>query len=112
MDNQTEQSFLVLVTTEVTKAITQALETLIHEKGFEVPIFMAAIGSNGYTYAVKYQQKAEGTGLEAKELAEHAPDEEDAGFPINLLFVDWKRSMRARQGTDVRKRNLTLTARA
>ena len=88
MDNEIEQSFLVLVTTEVTKAIAQALETLIHEKGFEVPIYMAAIGSNGYTYAVKYQQKAEGTGLEAKELAEHAPDEEGARFPINLLFVD------------------------
>jgi hypothetical protein len=88
MENQTEQNFLQLVTTEVIKAIAQALETLIHEKGFEVPIYMAAIGSNGYTYAVKYQQKAEGTGLEAKELTEHAPDEEGARFPINMLFVD------------------------
>ena len=88
MENQTEQNFLQLVTTEVIKAIAQALETLIHEKGFEMPIYMAAIGSNGYTYAVKYQQKAEGTGLEAKELTEHAPDEEGARFPINMLFVD------------------------
>ena len=86
MENQTEQNFLQLVTTEVIKAIAQALETLIHEKGFEVPIYMAAIGSNGYTYAVKYQQKAEGTALEAKELAEHAPDEE-VRFPINLSLV-------------------------
>ena len=92
MDNQTEQSFLVLVTTEVTKAIAQALETLIHEKGFEVPIYMAAIGSNGYTYAVKYQPKADGTALEATELTEHAPDEEGARFPINLLFVDCRGS--------------------
>jgi hypothetical protein len=48
MDNQTEQNFLRLVTAEVTRAIAQALETLIHKKGFEVPIYMAAIGSNGY----------------------------------------------------------------
>ena len=88
MDNQTEQSFLVLVTTEVTKAIAQALETLIHKKGFEVPIYMAAIGSNGYIYAIKYQQEAEGASLEGKELVEHAPDEEGARFPINMLFVD------------------------
>jgi hypothetical protein len=88
MENQTEQNFLQLVTLEVTQAIAQALETLIHEKGFEVPIYMAAIGSNGYTYAVKYQPKADGTALEATELTEHAPDEEGARFPINLLFVD------------------------
>lgn len=88
MDNQTEQNFLLLVTVEVTQAIAEALEMLIHKKGFEVPIYMAAIGSNGYTYAVKYQQEAEGTALEAKELAEHAPDEEGARFPINMLFVD------------------------
>ena len=53
MDNQTEENFLRLVTAEVPQAIAQALETLIHEKGFEVPIYMAAIGSNGYTYAIK-----------------------------------------------------------
>ena len=88
MENQTEQNFLQLVTLEVTQAIAQALETLIHEKGFEVPIYMAAIGSNGYTYAVKYQPKADGTALEATELTEHAPDEEGARFPINMLFVD------------------------
>src|SRR5262245_50832204 len=88
MENQSEQNFLQLVTLEVAQAIAQALETLIDEKGFEVPIYMAAIGSNGYAYAVKYQQKAEGNGLEAKELAEHAPDEEGARFPINMLFVD------------------------
>jgi len=88
MENQTEQNFLLLVTLEVTQAIAQALETLIHEKGFEVPIYMAAIGSNGYTYAVKYQSKAEGTALEAKELAEYTPDEQGARFPIHLLFVD------------------------
>jgi len=88
MDNETEQGFLVLVTTEVTKAIAQALETLIYKKGFEVPIYMAAIGSNGYIYAIKYQQEAEGTRLEGKELVEHAPDEEGARFPINMLFVD------------------------
>jgi hypothetical protein len=40
------------------------------------------------TYAVKYQQETEGTTLEAKELAEHAPDEQGARFPINMLFVD------------------------
>ena len=57
MDNQTEQNFLRLVTAEVTEAIAPALETLIHEKGFEVPIYMAAIGSNGYTYAVKSSRK-------------------------------------------------------
>jgi hypothetical protein len=61
---------------------------IISVRRFEVPIYMAAIGSNGYTYAVKYQQEAEGTALEAKELAEYAPDEEGARFPINLLFVD------------------------
>jgi hypothetical protein len=88
MDNQTEQNFLRLVTMEVTQAIAQALETLIHKKGFEVPIYMAAIGSNGYTYAIKYQQETEGTALESKELAEYAPDEEGARFPINMLFVD------------------------
>jgi hypothetical protein len=88
MDNQTEQNFLQLVTAEVTQAIAQALETLIHKKGFEVPIYMAAIGSNGYTYAIKYQQETEGTALESKELAEYAPDEEGARFPINMLFVD------------------------
>src|SRR5262245_15065320 len=87
MDNETEQGFLVLVTMEVTKAIAQ-LETLIHKKGFEVPIYMAAIGSNGYIYAIKYQQEAEGTRLEGKELVEHAPDEEGARCPINMLFVD------------------------
>ena len=38
MDNQTEQNFLRLVTAEVAQAIAQALETLIHKKGFEVPI--------------------------------------------------------------------------
>ena len=88
MENQTEENFLRLITAEVTQAIAQALETLIHEKGFEVPIYMAAIGSNGYIYAMKYHQKAEGTSLEGKELAEHAPDEEGARFPINILFVD------------------------
>ena len=72
----------------MTQAIAQALETLIHEKGFEVPIYMAAIGSNGYTYAIKYYQEAKGKALEAKELAEYAPDEEGARFPINMLFVD------------------------
>ena len=51
---------------------------------------MAAIGSNGYTYAIKYHQEAKGTALEAKELAEHAPDEEGARFPINMLFVDFR----------------------
>ena len=40
MDDQTEQNFLRLVTAEVTQAIAQALETLIHKKGFEVPIYM------------------------------------------------------------------------
>jgi hypothetical protein len=85
MENQTEQNFLQLVTLEVTQAIAQALETLIHEKGFEVPIYMAAIGSNGYTYAIKYYQEAKGKALEAKELAEYAPDEEGARF---MLFVD------------------------
>ena len=42
MDNQSEQIFLRLVTAEVTQAIAQALETLIHEKGFEVPIHIAS----------------------------------------------------------------------
>ena len=71
---------------------------------------MAAIGSNGYTYAVKYQQKAEGTALAAKELAEHAPDEEGARFPINMLFVDCQgNGARSRQGTDVGRRKPTLT---
>ena len=112
MDNQTEQNFLLLVTVEVTQAIAEALEMLIHKKGFEVPIYMAAIGSNGYTYAVKYQQEAEGTGLEAKELAEHAPDEEGARFPDQHVIrgLPRKRSTRSRQRTDVGRRNPTLTA--
>jgi hypothetical protein len=42
MDNQSEQIFLRLVTAEVTQAIAQALETLIHKKGFEVPIHIAS----------------------------------------------------------------------
>jgi hypothetical protein len=110
MDNQTEQNFLRLVTVEVTQAIAQALETLIHEKGFEVPIYMAAIGSNGYTYAVKYQQEAEGTALEAKELAEHAPDEEGARFPQHVIRgLPRKRSARSRQRTDVGRKKPTLT---
>jgi hypothetical protein len=110
MDNQTEQNFLRLVTMEVTQAIAQALETLIHKKGFEVPIYMAAIGSNGYTYAIKYQQETEGTALESKELAEYAPDEEGARFPINMLFVDCQgNGARSRQGTDVGRRKPTLT---
>jgi hypothetical protein len=88
MENQTERNFLLLVTAQVTQAIAQALETLIHKKGFKVPIYMAAIGSNGYTYAIKYYQEAKGKALEAKELAEYAPDEEGASFPINMLFVD------------------------
>jgi hypothetical protein len=88
MDNQTEQNYLRIVTAEVAQAIAEALETLIHKKGFEVPIYMAAIGSNGYMYAVRYQQQGKGTALEARELAEHAPDEEGARFPINMLFVD------------------------
>jgi|GEM_PF-2073151 hypothetical protein len=40
MDNQTEQNFLRLVTAEVTQAIAQALETLIHKKSFELPIYI------------------------------------------------------------------------
>jgi hypothetical protein len=60
----------------------------IGSNGYTYAIYMAAIGSNGYTYAIKYQQEAEGMGLEATELAEHAPDEEGAHFPINMLFVD------------------------
>ena len=88
MDDQTEQNYFLFVTVEVTKAISSALETLIHEKGFKVPIYMAAIGANGYTYAVKYQRKGEGSALEAQDLAEHEPDKEGARFPINILFVD------------------------
>lgn len=88
MEDQTEQNYLLFITVEVTKAISSALETLIHEKGFKVPIYMAAIGANGYTYAVKYQRNPESGGLEAKEMTEHTPDEEGARFPINMLFVD------------------------
>jgi hypothetical protein len=88
MEDQTEQNYLLFITVEVAKAVSSALETLIHEKGFKVPIHMAAIGANGYTYAVKYQRDPEGESLEAKEVTEHAPDEEGPRFPINILFVD------------------------
>ena len=58
---------------------------VIHEG---VYVGYAAIGANGHTYAVKYETEPKGKALEAKELAEHAPDEEGARFPINMLFVE------------------------
>ncbi len=88
MDDQREQNYLWVATSDVALAIAESLETLIHKRGFKPPIYMAAIGSNGYTYAVQYQQKSDRSGLEAKEVAEYAPDEQGARFPIHMLFVD------------------------
>ena len=70
--------------------LAQAIEELTTERGFEIPLYVAAIAANGSTLALHYRwadpSKPE-EGLNAVLVADYMIE---PGFqlPINFMFVD------------------------
>jgi hypothetical protein len=56
-------------------------------RGFQLPLYLCAIGANGAVLVVSYTPHEDQEGLETKVLAEHYPA---AGFlvPINMMVSD------------------------
>ncbi len=75
---------------DLIEQIAPAIEKLITEQGFEVPLYLASIAANGSIVALHYRwtdptQPEEG--LDADLVADHTVG---PGFqvPINMIFVD------------------------
>ncbi len=70
--------------------IAPAIEELITEQGFEVPLYLASIAADGSIVALHYRwtdptQPEEG--LDADLVADHTVGP-GFQFPINIIFVD------------------------
>ena len=63
------------------------INTLITERGFELPLHLAVVAVNGYAIVARYTLSATGDGLECIFLAEHA-EPDGLRIPINMMAVD------------------------
>lgn len=69
------------------KAFTEALRTLLDDRGFKLPLYAGSVASNGCPMWLRYTRNKAGTGFNGELLCDHAP----GGVmqpPINVLFVD------------------------
>ncbi len=70
--------------------VAQAIEELTTERGFEIPLYVAAIAANGSAMILHYRWTDAAhpeEGLDADLVADHSA-EPGFQFPINLMFVD------------------------
>jgi hypothetical protein len=65
--------------------MTDILERLIMEKGFELPFLVVAVGINGSCMFFKYSRAQ--AGFKAQFITEHIEDQ-GIGLPINMMLVD------------------------
>ena len=75
---------------DLIKQIAPAIEELITEQGFEVPLYLASIAANGSIVALHYRWTDPAhpeQGLDADLIADHAVGP-GFQFPINIVFVD------------------------
>ncbi len=75
---------------DLIEQIAPAIEELITELGFEVPLYLASLAANGSIVALHYRwtdpaQPEEG--LDADLVADHTVGP-GFQFPINMIFVD------------------------
>jgi hypothetical protein len=73
---------------ELSMQIGQALEQCL-AMGYQPPLFVAAIASNGYMFYLGYDRSKKGHGLDATTLAEYISDE-GVKLPVNIFVVDSK----------------------
>ena len=75
---------------DLIEQVAQAIEELTTERGFEIPLYVAAIAANGSTLALHYSwadpSKPE-EGLNADLVADYTVGP-GFQFPINIIFVD------------------------
>ncbi len=69
----------------LTEKFVEVLEQVVMA-GFEVPMVLVAVGSNGSMLAVEYDVHPEGH-LDGKPIAERVKDGE-LSLPINIVIVD------------------------
>ncbi len=70
--------------------VAQAIEELTTERGFEIPLYVAAIAANGSAMILHYRWTDAAhpeEGLDADLVADHSVDP-GFQFPINFMFVD------------------------
>ncbi len=70
--------------------IAQAIDDLITEQEFEVPLYVASIAANGSAFVFHYRwanPEHPEEGLDADVVAEHVVGDGFI-FPINFMFVD------------------------
>ncbi len=60
------------------------------EQGFEPPLYVVSVGTNGAMLYMKMDLARDGEGLDPTVLAEHYPDGEAVGFkmPVVCMIVD------------------------
>jgi hypothetical protein len=64
------------------------MSELLHAHGFQVPLYMASIGTNGVMLYARYVLAEDGAALDCEFLAEHIPAGADFGLPLNIMVVD------------------------